>query len=336
MLTPLVKERGAQEEHRHVPPFLTDVESQVSGKARAESSAIGAWTLYADGVLCPWPPQGQLAAATASRKAGAWSESRWRIERDPRLYLTAKRVVDVVVSATLLVVLAPLMLVIAVLVKLDSPGPAIFRQARAGAKWTNDGTGEWETQTFTFYKFRSMRNDADPDLHRAFVTAFIHHDNERMAEIQSMCAKTAPKAQRAFARAFLGRRRRNDAARAEQAAMERKLTQDPRITPLGRILRKTSLDELPQLWNVLKGDMSLVGPRPPIPYEVDEYQPRHMRRLHAKPGMTGLWQVEGRSAVDFEQMVVLDVDYIERQSFWLDLEILLRTPLAVLVGKGAE
>ncbi len=111
---------------------------------------------------------------------------------------------------------------------------------------------------------------------------------------------------------------------------------DNRLTRLGRWLRETSLDELPQLWNVLKGDMSLVGPRPPLPYEVEMYEPWHCQRLAARPGITGLWQVTARSSADFDEMVQLDINYIQHQSLWLDLKILLKTPIAVLSGKGAE
>jgi lipopolysaccharide/colanic/teichoic acid biosynthesis glycosyltransferase len=116
-----------------------------------------------------------------------------------------------------------------------------------------------------------------------------------------------------------------------------KMTNDPRVTPLGRFLRKTSLDELPQFINVLKGDMSLVGPRPPIPYEFENYDTWHRRRvLEAKPGITGLWQVMGRSRTTFDEMVRLDLQYIRDQSFWLDLKILVKTPVAVLSGSGAH
>jgi lipopolysaccharide/colanic/teichoic acid biosynthesis glycosyltransferase len=114
-----------------------------------------------------------------------------------------------------------------------------------------------------------------------------------------------------------------------------KLQRDPRVTRLGWVLRRTSVDELPQLWNVLMGSMSLVGPRPPIPYEVEMYQAWHHQRLEAKPGMTGLWQVTARSSVSFDRMVDLDVQYVESQSFWLDMKILLKTPLVVLRGHGA-
>jgi lipopolysaccharide/colanic/teichoic acid biosynthesis glycosyltransferase len=113
------------------------------------------------------------------------------------------------------------------------------------------------------------------------------------------------------------------------------LTEDPRVTRLGKFLRKSSIDELPQLWNVLRGDMSIVGPRPPIPYEVEMYKPWHRKRLMAKPGLTGLWQVTARSSADFDEMVRMDIWYIEHQSLWLDLRILLKTPLSVMSMEGA-
>ena len=152
---------------------------------------------------------------------------------------------------------------------------------------------------FTFLKFRSMYLSCDPLPHQDYVQAFI----------------------------------------ADRGAPQNgiyKLTCDTRVTSLGRILRKTSLDELPQFWNVLRGEMSLVGPRPPLPYEFKNYAPWHRRRvLEAKPGMTGLWQVSGRSRTTFDEMVRLDLRYARQKSFWLDLKILLRTPQAVLSGKGA-
>jgi lipopolysaccharide/colanic/teichoic acid biosynthesis glycosyltransferase len=150
-----------------------------------------------------------------------------------------------------------------------------------------------------------MYQDAESEMHRAYIQAFIHNDQQGMSELQNGDTEV------------------------------RKLVDDPRITPLGRFLRKSSLDELPQLWNVFKGDMSLVGPRPPIPYEVEMYEPQHCRRLGTKPGITGLWQVTARSSADFDEMVSLDVEYIEHQSLWLDLKILLQTPMVVLRGKGA-
>jgi lipopolysaccharide/colanic/teichoic acid biosynthesis glycosyltransferase len=226
--------------------------------------------------------------------------------RDPAYYHFFKRVLDVSVAALGLVILSPVMAVVALAIIIDSGWPVIFAQKRVGARrWTREGYSYWQRTTFTFYKFRSMVQDADPAMHMAFVKAFMANDHERMA-------------------ALLG-----------QNTQTYKLVCDPRVTRVGKLIRKCSLDELPQLWNVLKGDMSLVGPRPPIAYEVDEYKSWHHRRLGAKPGLTGLWQVTARSSVDFDEMVRLDIEYSENQSFWLDLKILLKTPLAVLSGKGA-
>jgi lipopolysaccharide/colanic/teichoic acid biosynthesis glycosyltransferase len=218
----------------------------------------------------------------------------------------AKRTLDVLISVTLLLLLSPLMLLIALLIRHDSPGPAIFVQDRVGARRrVRNGRVVWEVRPFRFYKFRSMVQNADSHLHRTFVQAFITNDEATM-------------------------RRTNG-----EGAPIHKLVHDPRITRLGRWLRKTSLDELPQLWNVLKGDMSLVGPRPALPYEVEVYQPWHMRRLEALPGITGMWQVTARSSVDFEQSTRLDIWYVDNQSFWLDLRILLLTPWMVLTSRGA-
>jgi lipopolysaccharide/colanic/teichoic acid biosynthesis glycosyltransferase len=155
---------------------------------------------------------------------------------------------------------------------------------------------------FTFLKFRSMYVNNDHSVHREFVTKLIN--KEERADLKSDTVY--------------------------------KLTSDKRITPIGKFLRKTSLDELPQFFNVLCGDMSLVGPRPPIPYELAAYQTWHRRRLlEVKPGITGLWQVTGRSTVDFDEMVRLDLRYATSWSPWLDVKILLRTPLAVIRGCGA-
>lgn len=229
-----------------------------------------------------------------------------------RLYFAVKRSFDVLVSAITLLALSPLMLVIAVLIKLDSPGPAIFTQKRMGLRRKYEagdralGNGvRWEVSTFDFYKFRTMRQDASADLHRAYVEAFIRNDRQAMAAVQGADTEV------------------------------RKIVNDPRVTRLGAFLRKSSLDELPQFWSVLKGDMSLVGPRPALPYEVEVYQPWHRKRLEAVPGITGPWQVSARSSVDFDEMVKMDIDYIEHQSFWLDLKILVQTPFAVLRSRGA-
>jgi lipopolysaccharide/colanic/teichoic acid biosynthesis glycosyltransferase len=223
-----------------------------------------------------------------------------------QVYFACKRLFDILVTAILLLLLSPLMLVIALVIMLDSPGPAIFRQERVVLRRRVEGQRvRWEVSTFPFFKFRTMYKDADSSLHRAFIQAFVHNDQESMNSLQGKESQVL------------------------------KLVHDPRVTRVGKFLRKSSLDELPQLANVLRGDMSLVGPRPAIPYEADLYEPWHWLRLEAKPGITGLWQVTARSSTDFDGMVLLDTQYIRRQSFWLDLEILLKTPLAVLRGKGA-
>ena len=161
----------------------------------------------------------------------------------------------------------------------------------------------WRQRPFRMLKFRTMYVHADARIHREFVTRFI----SALPPVNGSGASTVFK-----------------------------LTADPRITRAGRLLRKTSLDELPQLWNVIRGDMSLVGPRPPLPYELDHYEAWHRRRiLEAKPGLTGLWQVTGRSRTTFDEMVRLDLRYARTRSFWLDIKILLATPGAVLSGKGA-
>ena len=206
-----------------------------------------------------------------------------------------KRAVDVVGSVVALILLAPLLLAIAVAVKLSSPGPVLFRQRRIGQHGVH----------FTFLKFRSMHVKNDPGQHRDFVTQFIGGQTP---------STTA----------------------GQNGHVVYKITCDPRVTRVGRLLRKTSFDELPQLFNVVTGEMSLVGPRPPIPYELQAYRPWHRRRvLEAKPGITGLWQVNGRSRLRFDDMVRLDLRYAQTWSLWLDLKILLRTPKAILSGEGA-
>jgi lipopolysaccharide/colanic/teichoic acid biosynthesis glycosyltransferase len=219
-------------------------------------------------------------------------------------YLAAKRLLDCVVAAMLLIVLAPLMMAIAIAVWLDDGPPALFAQERVGSRARRPGFGAgWELYVFNMWKFRTMRVSPENALvHEAFARAFVNGD---------LAAVTASPA------AY-------------------KLAGDPRVTRVGRWLRSTSLDELPQLFNVLAGDMSLVGPRPVPVYEVMAYAPRHRRRLGAKPGMTGIWQVDGRGRVGMEEMVRMDVEYIERRSLLLDLSLLCRTLPAVLSGKGAQ
>jgi exopolysaccharide biosynthesis polyprenyl glycosylphosphotransferase len=215
--------------------------------------------------------------------------------RKPRVtvYNAVKRGLDLVVSLVLLALLSPLLLLIAALVKLKSPGPIFFRQVRIGER----------AQPFTMLKFRTMHANADSAVHHEYVSWFIKSSGKEQPGGQDGVFK---------------------------------LANDRRITPIGHILRKTSLDELPQLWNVFRGDMSLVGPRPPLPYEVEQYKPWHCRRvLEAKPGITGLWQVTGRSRTTFDEMVRLDLRYARTYSLWTDIKILLATPRAVISGKGA-
>ena len=206
-----------------------------------------------------------------------------------------KRASDIVISALALIVLSPLWLVFSLLIKLDSRGKILFRQERVGM----DG------RKFLCYKFRTMRSDADEDLHREAYRKNI----EGVAEAN---------------------------AGDDEKPVFGKVKDDPRVTRTGRFLRRSSLDELPQLLNVLLGDMSVVGPRPPIPYEVEEYDIWHRKRLDMKPGITGLWQVSGRNRLTFEEMVKTDLYYIENWSIWLDLKIILLTLPAVLRGDGAR
>jgi len=209
------------------------------------------------------------------------------------VYFWVKRLIDVSLALALLIVLSPLMLLIALLVKLDSRGSALFKQQRMGFNWR-----ERKSRPFLMYKFRSMYQDCDEAPHRDYVRRWI---NGGLDEEEGIA----------------------------------KLAGDGRVTRVGRILRKTSLDELPQLWNVLKGDMSLVGPRPVPLYEVAEYEPWHMQRLEATPGITGLWQVKGRARVGVSEMVSLDIEYINGQTLWVDLKIMLLTIPALISGRGA-
>ncbi len=216
-------------------------------------------------------------------------------QESDRLGRATKRMIDVLGSLSLLAILSPVFLMIAAAIKLTSRGPVLFQQKRIGEHGT----------PFTFLKFRSMYMNNDSSEHREYVRQLI-------------------------------------AGQAEKKSVNGngtgvfKLANDSRITPVGRVLRRSSLDELPQLINVLRGEMSLVGPRPPVPYEVEAYATWHRRRLlEAKPGITGLWQVHGRSRVEFDDMVRLDLRYARDCSPLLDLKILLQTPKAVIAGNGA-
>ena len=222
-----------------------------------------------------------------------------------RLYFLSKRILDVAVSIIALIIFSPVMALVAVLIHFDSPGPVIFSQKRVGSKRIKkDGQYYWEKTEFTFYKFRTMVDKADPSAHVTFIKALINHDEEKLSAIQGSDNKV------------------------------KKIVNDSRITRLGHFLRHSSLDELPQFWNVLRGEMSVIGPRPAIPYEVEFYKPWYFRRFEAKPGITGYWQVVARNSVDFDEMVKLDIQYVESQSLWLDLKLMCMTPLVMLSRKG--
>ncbi len=208
-----------------------------------------------------------------------------------------KRLVDLLVAILLLVVLSPVMALVAVAVKLTSSGPVLFSQERVGRLG----------RRFKLYKFRSMYADGGRDFHQAeqqVREAMTNVINGGKAEVD------------------------------QKGKPVYKKTADRRITPVGRFLRRFSLDELPQLFNVIAGDMSLVGPRPAVPWEVEQYRERHRRRLEAQPGITGLWQVSGRNRLSFDQMVELDIQYIENWSAGLDLRIFFKTIAAIIISRG--
>ena len=203
-----------------------------------------------------------------------------------RPYVLVKRLFDVTVAGVLLVLAFPLLALLAVVIRLESRGRAVYAAERVGEGGRH----------FACYKLRTMRSDMDDSIHRDYLRYLIEHSESVVAE---------------------------------------RLRDDPRITRVGRWLRKSSLDELPQLWNVLRGDMSLVGPRPPLPYEVEHYKPWQLGRLAVRPGLTGYWQVLGRGQVTFDDMCGMDLRYIENRSLALDAWILLKTPTAVMSRRGA-
>jgi lipopolysaccharide/colanic/teichoic acid biosynthesis glycosyltransferase len=216
-----------------------------------------------------------------------------RVAGEPRWLAALRRLFDLLFAGALILLLAPILVGVALAVRVDSPGSALFRQRRVG----------FRQRELTLFKFRSMRVDADPRGHQEYVSALI----------------------------------KGESSASDHGGKDLyKLAVDDRITPVGRWIRKWSIDELPQLFNVVLGDMTLVGPRPAIPYEVAEYPSWYLERFSVKPGLTGYWQVSGRSERTYEEMVRLDIEYAERRSLALDLSILVKTPWIVLSRKGAE
>ena len=205
-----------------------------------------------------------------------------------------KRVFDLLIGTIILILISPFILIIAIIIKIDSPGPAIYKQIRVGENG----------RVFTMYKFRSMFNNNDNAVHQQHVTRLIKQ-NLSPEQVNGNKDGTL------------------------------KMEDDPRITRVGHFIRKTSLDELPQLFNVLRGEMSLVGPRPDVPYAVELYKEWHKRRFESLPGMTGWWQVKGHNRVSYEEMMRMDIYYIEHMSLWMDIKILFLTPLEIISGKGA-
>jgi lipopolysaccharide/colanic/teichoic acid biosynthesis glycosyltransferase len=205
-------------------------------------------------------------------------------------YLRIKRLLDIILTLVALIPVGIVMLVAVIAIRIDSPGPIIFRQKRLGINGNE----------FNLYKFRSMYHNVDSRVHEEATARFI----------------------------------RGDVINAADTKLPYKLGADCRITRVGKFLRKTSIDELPQLWNILKGDMSLVGPRPPLPYEVNLYTQHDLLRLAGKPGLTGTWQVYGRGRVTFAEMVEQDISYLQTQSLLYDIKLMALTLPVVIKGRG--
>jgi lipopolysaccharide/colanic/teichoic acid biosynthesis glycosyltransferase len=272
--------------------LLNAVQTKVGGALRSELNLRQVNDIHISFHLCPeeWDSENPRYPADPKLYPDLLKGDGWQ-----RMSRAIKRSVDIAGSATALILLSPLFILISVAVKLTSKGPILFKQKRVGQYGAR----------FTFLKFRSMYFKSDSKIHEDYVKGFIAGNAGPLQAENSLSALY-------------------------------KLKHDPRVTRVGRLLRKTSLDELPQFINVLKGDMSLVGPRPPVPYEFEAYDRWHRSRLlEAKPGITGLWQVHGRSRTTFDDMVRLDLRYARTCCLWLDLKILLKTPRAVLSGEGA-
>lgn len=203
----------------------------------------------------------------------------------------AKRLLDLAIATACLLLLSPLMLIVAALIRLSTPGPALFRQTRLGR----------DRRPFVLYKFRSMYAGSSDNVHREYVRKLLTEDQPPNGDRPGVF----------------------------------KLDGDARITPIGRLIRRTSIDEVPQLLNVIRGDMSLVGPRPALPWEAEMFDPCHFARFAVPPGLTGLWQVSGRNSLTMRQGLELDLEYVQRQSLALDLWILLKTVPVVLSTRSA-
>jgi len=222
------------------------------------------------------------------------SDSRQK-NRSKSLSRWFKRLFDITGSLCGLLLFSPFFLILPLLIKRTSPGPVFFRQERLGLNG----------KPFVFLKFRSMTAGNDATIHQEYIKVLIEQNGAAELSI------------------------------VESGEQVFKIQNDPRVTPIGHFLRKTSLDEIPQFINVLKGEMSLIGPRPPIPYELEHYQFWHRHRImEVKPGITGLWQVKGRSSCNFDEMVRLDLQYIREWSLWLDLKIFFLTPWVMIAGRG--
>ncbi len=252
-------------------PTARDLIKEVVARARLFGTQVRVVPDLYDGLALGAPIEsvGHFPAVTLNSRA------------IPALQLTIKRSFDAILSAVALLVLGPLFLLVAILIKFDSEGPVFYNSVRLGKKG----------KTFICHKFRTMVPDAEDRKES------LQHLNEREGILF-------------------------------------KISDDPRVTKLGRFLRKWSIDELPQLWNVLKGDMSLVGPRPPIPYEFKQYAVEHLRRLEVVPGLTGLWQVYSRQSPSFDDYIKLDLAYVDSWSVWLDITLIAKTFYVVLAGTG--
>jgi lipopolysaccharide/colanic/teichoic acid biosynthesis glycosyltransferase len=232
-------------------------------------------------------------------------ENRKVLFSNRKFYYFWKRALDFLICVLALVLLSPVFIIIALFITLDSPGPVFFKQVRVGSHFINQpGSERWERKDFICYKFRSMIHNSDDKIHKTYIQALVSNDQVKMREMEGGESNL------------------------------HKLSNDKRITKVGKFLRKFSLDELPQFWNVFLGDMSLVGPRPNIPYEVELYPSFYLGRLQAKPGITGLQQITARCTTSLEEQVKLDLMYIENQSIRMDLLILLKTPITIFTQKG--